>query len=135
VRDAPALGVVYKLVELENGGRREMKMKCSEGKSTYPGQKQIWRSSDSTGRYCGDLVALVDEPGPPDATPLLTRIMERGRRLESPPSLDVLQNNARAAVARLPESLLGLGMPSTPFDVRFSDRILSIQKELKAKTL
>jgi nicotinate phosphoribosyltransferase len=134
VRDAPALGVVYKLVELRRDGHCEMKMKCSEGKSTYPGQKQIWRTTDASGRYSGDLVSLVDESGPSGATPLLTPVMQSGRRIEPAPSLDVLQLHARDAVSRLPDSLKDLKAPSSPYEVRFSDRILTIQKELRAKT-
>src|SRR5205085_2666010 len=42
-RDAPALGIVYKLVELDGTGR----MKLSSRKTTYPRAKQVDRLSDA----------------------------------------------------------------------------------------
>jgi nicotinate phosphoribosyltransferase len=134
VRDAPALGVVYKLVEIVHDGRREMKMKCSEGKTTYPGKKQVWRSLDGEGRMVGDVVALADEPGPAGATPLLEPVMRSGRREGRVPSLPELRQFARENVARVPDALRGLAASERPYPVRFSDRIRSIQEELRART-
>src|SRR5437764_552840 len=59
--DAPALGGVYKLVEVVEDGRARLVMKTSTGKSTWPGRKQIWRVLDN-GRATRDIVALHDEP-------------------------------------------------------------------------
>jgi len=39
--DAPALGVIYKLVELERGGEVHNAAKLSRAKITYPGRKQV----------------------------------------------------------------------------------------------
>ena len=44
--DAPSLGVVYKLVELEDAGGRRYPVKLSHDKQTLPGAKQIFRSAD-----------------------------------------------------------------------------------------
>jgi len=44
--DAPSLGVVYKLVELEEADGRRFPMKLSHEKQTLPGAKQIFRSAD-----------------------------------------------------------------------------------------
>ena len=41
--DAPTLGVVYKMVELEDSGHRRYTAKLSEDKHTLPGSKQIFR--------------------------------------------------------------------------------------------
>src|SRR5579864_1741153 len=46
-RDAPALSMVYKVVELDGAGR----VKLSPGKKTYPMTKQVHRLSDSHGRF------------------------------------------------------------------------------------
>ena len=136
VKDAPALGVVYKLVEIERDGRREFKMKFSEGKATYPGRKQVWRLTGEDGRYAGDVVAL-DEEGPPEpsARPLLVPVIVAGRRVAPRPALDGLRDEARAAVARLPERLRGLTAPADPYPVRFSDRIGQIVDELGRRNL
>src|SRR5262249_46216736 len=80
-KDAPALGVVYKLAEIERDGRREYKMKCSEGKATLPGRKQLWRTTDEDGRYSGDVVTLGEEgPPTPGAVALLEPVLRDGRR-------------------------------------------------------
>src|SRR6202051_3220521 len=44
--EAPPLGVVYKLVELENAGDRRYTLKLSEDKHTLPGTKQVFRYAD-----------------------------------------------------------------------------------------
>jgi nicotinate phosphoribosyltransferase len=132
VRDAPALGGVYKLVEIQHEGRRDLKMKLSAEKATYPGHKQVWRQTGPDGRYEGDTVTLIDEPAPaPGATPLLAPILRGGRRVEPLPSLPELQQQARAAVERLPASLQSLDPPAEPYPVRFSEQILAAQAVLR----
>jgi nicotinate phosphoribosyltransferase len=134
VRDAPALGVVYKLVALELDGRVELKMKCSAGKATWPGAKQVWRHADATGRFSHDTVTFADEPAPdPAAFPLLHRVFAGGRRLEPAPTIDQCRDLAAAQVARLPESLRHLEPPAEPYPVRFSDRLVAAQAGLRAE--
>ena len=41
--DAPAMGMIYKIVELEEEGRLRYTAKNSEGKPSIPGAKQVWR--------------------------------------------------------------------------------------------
>jgi nicotinate phosphoribosyltransferase len=131
VRDAPSISVVYKLVELgDAAGRREMKMKLSAGKSTYPGQKQVWRHTGADGRYAGDTVCLIDEPGPDGAEPLLAPFFESGRRLPRAEDLPAIRERAAASLARLPGPLLGLDVAPEPYPVRFSDRIRDAQRRL-----
>ena len=43
VSDAPSLGAIYKLVEIDRGGVTTPVMKRSVGKPTLPGRKQVWR--------------------------------------------------------------------------------------------
>jgi nicotinate phosphoribosyltransferase len=71
--DAPYLDSVYKLVEFD--GRPVAKL--STGKATLPGPKQVWRRSEMG----GDVIALLEEEGPPNSEPLLTTVMANGRRL------------------------------------------------------
>lgn len=134
VKDAPALGVVYKLVEVETEHGREFKMKFSEGKATYPGRKQIWRAYDADGIASGDLVALVEESAPDgDARPLLTQVIGDGRRLAPPPNLVELQRRTRQAVETLPNRLRALSSHPEPYTVQFSSRIEAISDELRHK--
>lgn len=72
--DAPSVGGVYKLVEDSQGP----KVKLSTGKATLPAQKQVWRTIEPTGALA-DVLALVEEPAPAGAGPLLVKVMEGGR--------------------------------------------------------
>jgi nicotinate phosphoribosyltransferase len=75
--DAPAMGSVYKLVDLN--GRPAAKH--SEGKHTLPGVKQIFRFPDR------DVVGLAAEPCPNGAEPLLQLVMKGGRLVGERPAL------------------------------------------------
>ena len=57
--DVPALDCAYKLQEFAGTPRR----KKSEGKATWPGRKQVYRTFDAEGRMSGDVLGLADEPG------------------------------------------------------------------------
>lgn len=132
VRDAPALGVVYKLVEIEEDGEVDFKMKFSDGKATYPGRKQLWRLHDTRGNAVGDVVTLRDDAPPSDgATALLAPVIVGGARVGKSPALDVLRTNARSAVSRLPADYRALTPPAEPYPVQFSDTIVRIADALR----
>jgi nicotinate phosphoribosyltransferase len=134
VKDAPALGVVYKLVELERDGRREFKMKLSEGKATLPGRKQVWRTSDAAGRAAGDVVALADERAPVNgASPLLEPVLCSGVRVAPRRLLEVVRADTRKAVERLPTRLRTLDAPAEPYEVRVSDRLRALAETLRSE--
>lgn len=63
--DEPALGIVYKLVSVEddNGQMQDtMKLTSNAAKITTPGKKQIWRIlSNKTKKSEGDYIGFVDE--------------------------------------------------------------------------
>ncbi len=103
--DAPALGGVYKLVEIEDGRVVRGVMKRSTGKSTWPGRKQVWRMFEA-GVAIGDVITLADEPGPSGAEALLEPVMRDGVRTSAPPSLESLRRDCRRAADALPSSLL-----------------------------
>ena len=52
--DAPSLDCAYKLQEYAGKPRR----KLSEGKVTWPGRKQVWRSYGTDGRMRGDILSV-----------------------------------------------------------------------------
>ena len=121
--DAPSLGGVYKLVEIERAGRPVAIMKLSPGKQTYPGRKQVWRVLED-GIAAGDCIGLAAEPGIPGARPLLTRVMVNGCRKHPPRPIGDLRARCRAAVAQLPASVRRLHHP-TQYPVRFSEKLLA----------
>jgi nicotinate phosphoribosyltransferase len=113
-RDAPALGMVYKLVELEGQGR----FKLSPGKRTYPMAKQVFRRRDAEGRFVGDHVTRVDETA--EGEPLLVPVVQSGCLVRELPALDEIRDRCREQLAALPERILELdALPTYP--VTYSD--------------
>ena len=101
-RDAPALAMVYKLVELDGQG----KFKLSSGKRTYPMAKQVFRRRDQHSRFCGDHVTEALETA--EGEPLLLPIVRSGRLVSGLPTLEDIRVRCRDQLAALPERLLGL---------------------------
>ncbi|MBK5915515.1 nicotinate phosphoribosyltransferase [Rhodocyclus purpureus] len=125
--DQPYLDCAYKLQEYDGIARR----KRSEGKSTWPGRKQVWRRFDAEGRMCGDTLALADEMG--GGTALLTPVMQAGRRLAPSPPLAAVREFARAQLATLPPSLLALE-PAPPWPLTVSEPLRRLAQEVDART-
>jgi nicotinate phosphoribosyltransferase len=97
--DMPYLDCAYKLQEYAGRARR----KRSEGKQTWPGRKQVYRSHDADGRMECDVVTLESDVQAGD--PLLIPVMRGGRRLAAAPALPDVRHNAAENMARLPEPL------------------------------
>lgn len=99
--DAPSLGVVYKLVELEQNGKVRYTAKLSEDKATLPGAKQIFRYADR------DVLARSSEcPSCPEgaepAEALLHPVIVGGRLTEPMANAGQTRKHAAEALARLP---------------------------------
>jgi nicotinate phosphoribosyltransferase len=94
--DAPALGAIYKLVEIETGGAKRYTAKLSTDKITMPAAKQIFRFEDR------DVIAREDERL--EGKPLLRHVVAAGELIAPLP-------DAHAARAHAAESLARLGKP------------------------
>jgi len=103
--DMPYLDCAYKLQEYAGKPRR----KRSEGKQTWPGRKQVYRSFDADGRMASDVVTL--EMDVQTGEPLLVPVMRAGRRLTPAPTVADIRSHAAASLARLPEPLRRLQEP------------------------
>lgn len=132
-RDEPALGGVYKLVEIQSNDHALPKMKLSREKATYPLRKQVWRQTDEQGNWVGDVVGGVDEQDIP-GTPLLEQVMVEGRTVAEPPSLPAIQDWARAQRTRLPAEVRRRQDPAV-FPVRFSPWLEAERHRLEAELL
>jgi nicotinate phosphoribosyltransferase len=121
--DAPSLDCAYKLQEYARKPRR----KRSEGKATWPGRKQVYRSFDSSGRMSGDVVAL--EQGDPQAgVPLLHHVMHDGRRMGEKTPLTTLRQQTLAGYAALPQTMAALdAAPAYPVAISGALRELARQ--------
>ncbi len=93
-RDVPALGGVYKLVQVQD----QPVIKRSAGKQTLPGRKQVYRFPDR------DVVALEGETID-GGTPLLRPVMLHGELVGELPSLESLRDRTLSVLHRLPSLL------------------------------
>lgn len=121
--DAPTLECVYKMQEYDGQPRR----KRSEGKSTWPGKKQIFRTFDAQGKMQEDHLAIENETLPGE--PLLKPCMRQGKRLSPPVPLEQLRAHAAQQLDRLPESLRSL-KPESPYPVHISQEIRELADRL-----
>ena len=130
--DAPALDSAYKLQVYAGRARR----KRSEGKATWPGVKQVWRSVDAEGRLTGDIVTLADEAAPTGEWQALLRpVMRAGRRTAQPEPLAALRTHAATELARLPVALRQLAPweGRDAFPVRISEGLRALSREVDAR--
>ena len=105
--DVPNLDCVYKMQEYAGLARR----KRSAKKATWPGRKQVWRRYGADSRMAGDVLTL--EGRAHEGEPLIELVVENGRRLRPPPSLDELRRRAASELDRLPEPLRRLEAGTT----------------------
>jgi nicotinate phosphoribosyltransferase len=120
--DAPALGGIYKLVEIE--GRYTAKF--SPGKVTFPGAKQIYRFPDH------DLVALAKEKvEATGAEPLLRPVIFHGRLLEPLPNANAARSRAAESLRRLPEAWRRLVETAAPYPVEYSPELKALVESLR----
>ncbi|HEX7358961.1 MAG TPA: nicotinate phosphoribosyltransferase [Bryobacteraceae bacterium] len=123
--DAPALSAVYKLVELQSNGTVHYAAKLSDEKSTLPGAKQIYRSSEH------DTLALYNECNPEfGGEPLLHPVIIGGTPMERPPAIAKLQAKAQAAIAKLPQELRSL-RPAPEHPVKISPRLIELAEHIR----
>jgi nicotinate phosphoribosyltransferase len=121
--DAPYLECAYKLQEYAGRPRR----KHSEGKASWPGRKQIFRSYGADGRMQADEVTLESESRPGED--LLVPMMRAGRRLSPPESLAELRDATLANLERLPPPLKSLE-PVAPFEVTIGRALVELADKL-----
>jgi nicotinate phosphoribosyltransferase len=138
--DAPSLGGVYKLVELERDGAALPIAKFSEGKATLPGPHQVYRFRDARGLLARDVIALADEPAEPlgqgKPEPLLQPVMRGGKRTAPAEPLSAIRARAKAEIAGLPPELLEIPEPTpmwTPFLPATSPRLTDLIEVVRAR--
>ena len=129
VADAPALGGVYKLVEIERDGRTEPVVKLSQDKATLPGRKQVWRIVGADGTASRDVIGCVEEAPPAGGTPLLKPVMRKGQRLQATLPVATLRTRCSQAVDRLPRTTLRLTR-AVPYRADVSEALASVAATL-----
>ena len=105
---SPALGGVYKLVEIEDSkGNSIPKMKLSneQEKVTLPGKKTVWRFYNSKGLMKEDIVTLEDEKinRSGNFKNIHVPFVKKGQVVYQYPSLMEIQNQVKTNLSFLPE--------------------------------
>ena len=121
--DCPYLECAYKLQEYAGAARR----KRSEGKSSWPGRKQVFRRYNAEGLMVGDTLTTEDDA--PVGEPLLNCVMRGGQRLHPSPSLAEARQHARAQLARIPPGLRGLDT-APPYPVQISAALQELVRQV-----
>jgi nicotinate phosphoribosyltransferase len=121
--DVPTLDCAYKLQEYAGRARR----KRSEGKATWPGRKQVFRSYDVDRRMSGDLLGLEDESI--GGEPLLRKVMQGGKRLPGLETLAQARERCRTELSRLPAALRELE-PAPAYPVTVSDALRELAERV-----
>jgi nicotinate phosphoribosyltransferase len=119
VTGAPVNGV-YKLVEIDG----VPVMKASNGKETYPGRKQIFRS------VTGSRLGLMGEVPQVGERGLLALVMQEGRRVLPEESLETIARRTRASVQSLPEEVRRIEEPQ-PMAVQISPMLEELTGETR----
>jgi len=125
--DAPYLDMAYKLVKY--AGRDVLK--TSEGKKTWTGEKQVWRTRGADGRLEHDVIGLRDEPDPAGADGLLAHVMRGSRRTSPAPTLSSIREHCATQLAALPDDLRRLD-GTTTYPVRYSKALTDLQRSVEA---
>ena len=125
--DAPSLGGVYKIVELESASGKRYTAKFSEDKVTVPGAKQVFRFDDH------DLIALSSECADASSEALLRPVILGGRLIQPLPDPHSAREYAAAAVKRLPTACRSLFPCDDMWPVEFSAELLALSEHLRPK--
>jgi nicotinate phosphoribosyltransferase len=118
--DTPTIDMVYKLEEYAGKGRR----KRSPGKETWPGAKQVYRTTGAAGIIARDEIALAGEVRPGE--PLLREVMRDGQCVAPLPSLEQSREHCRRQLAALPTGLAQLRGEHAPYPVSVSEGVRAL---------
>jgi nicotinate phosphoribosyltransferase len=127
--DAPNLGVVYKMVELQSGATRRFTAKFSEDKATVPGAKQIFRFRDHDQIACaGECPGYDPERGPVEA--LLRPAIYGGKLVEPLPGAPAARDRAAEYLKKLPAACRRL-FDAEAYQVEYSQELLALRDQAR----
>jgi nicotinate phosphoribosyltransferase len=138
-KDAPSLGGVYKLVEIDEaqaGSPRPVPRftaKFSADKATFPGAKQVFRFAGEGGCYTHDVLACANE-NYADGEALLHKVMSSGRRTAASPTLPAARERAQQTLPRLHATVRELTNPA-PYPVHISPQLSELTEQVRNETM
>jgi nicotinate phosphoribosyltransferase len=129
--DAPKLGAIYKLVEIEDSGERRYTAKYSPEKNTMPGAKQIFRFARR------DVIGLASEChgccAGDAAEALLRPVIAGGVLVARPPSIGDARAYRERSVRALPTRLLSLFPVEDAWRVEYSRELLALARQVRGE--
>ena len=128
--DTTNLSTIYKLVEVERGGKTREAAKFSEAKATYPGRKQVFRFCDARGKWKRDEIALANESS--NGAPLLVPVMRDGKRIAPADTLEAARGRCAESLEKLPPRLLSLG-PAQPYPLQHSKALRELMQHVRQR--
>jgi nicotinate phosphoribosyltransferase len=125
--DSPYTDMAYKLVQYD--GRPVLKL--SSGKKTLVAEKQVFRKQ-ANGRLNKDIIALRHENI--EGEPLLKPVMEGGKRLQPPESLDVIRERFTREFTMLDDTFKAIKDPKV-YLVEISPKLEKLQQKVIHKII
>jgi nicotinate phosphoribosyltransferase len=134
--DAPSLGVIYKMVEMEDAHGRRYPIKLSQDKHTLPGAKQVFRYLDH------DLLARSSEcPSCPGGAgeqlgegieALIKPVILGGRLVDRVASAEEARHHGMEALARLPAAVTSVFEGQDTWRVEKSHDLTALYESVRA---
>jgi nicotinate phosphoribosyltransferase len=122
--DAPYMDMAYKLVQY-NG---QPVLKLSPGKMTLAGDKQVFRFYNERGQMEKDILGLRPEKHE-GGQPLLEKFMNKGKIIQSLPSLPEIRERFLDEFARLASQYKEISSHPPRFPVEYSRALQQLQQE------
>jgi len=129
--DAPHLNLIYKLVEVERGGKIHEAAKFSHAKVTYPGRKQVFRYSNAAGELKYNKIALESEAAN-GGDALLVQVMGGGRRSGPAETVGALRARCKAGLACLPARYRQVNRRAS-YPVRYTQRLDKMLEKVRRR--
>ncbi len=132
-RDAPALDLTYKLVQIQDKhGKIKYTAKRSQGKHSVPGRKQVFRRFNAKGRMAQDIISLTQEQPPKGSQSLLKPVITDGKLRMSLPLLDQTRQKVQRTLGVLPPGCLRiLASARWNYRVEYSPAIRRLQRQFE----
>ena len=129
--DSPSMGVVYKLVELEENGRKRYTAKFSEDKHTLPGAKQVFRYPRHDVIACANECMGCQDAEPPVA--LSRPVVIGGEPVVNLPDAFASRENTLVSVRKLPGAVRSLFDTQEPWPVEYSADLKSLYEQVRGR--
>jgi nicotinate phosphoribosyltransferase len=128
--DSPNIGVVYKLVELEEDGVKRYTAKFSEDKHTLPGTKQIFRFPTHDVLACSsECIGCGEEGASPVA--LSRPVVIAGELVEPLPGAAAARANTLENLRKLPSTVRSLFDAQESYRLEYSDPLLALFAQVR----